>query len=171
MKKTVQIVAVPLNGSGKLAKKDISGKYELAEDETVFVNGIGYIPQQLLVLNEGEIREGDWIYKSQPVKLRMNQGELAYQLIEGSTVWYRAIPPERKIIASYPRLEGTLPLSKDTVQDWIDSGTPKKGSIKIITGHYIPATFTHSDIWVNFAEPKPENDDQGNLLIKFGKKK
>ena len=60
MKKTVQIVTIPLGESSKLAKKDTSDKYELAEGETVFVNGIGYTPQQLLVLSDDEIQKGDW---------------------------------------------------------------------------------------------------------------
>jgi hypothetical protein len=148
MKKTVQIVTIPLNKSGKLAKKDTSDKYELAEGETVFVNGFGYTPQQLLVLSNDGIFPKDNLYGDGKLVVANNEWSG-----ETNIEW-------KKVIASYPHIEGTLPMSKETVQAWIDSGTPEEGSVGFITN-----TKNHTEKYsVYFPDP------QGNLLLEFGEK-
>jgi hypothetical protein len=155
MKKTVQIVTIPLNKSGKLAKKDTSDKYELAEGETVFVNGFGYTPQQLLVLSNDGIFPKDNLYGDGKLVVANNEWSG-----ETNIEW-------KKVIASYPHIEGTLPMSKETVQAWIDSGTPGEGSVDF-------ELVRPCDL----RDDQPEKEDkiltyfrigsQGNLLLEFG---
>jgi len=56
---------------------------------------------------------------------------------------------DKNVIASYPNIEGTLPLSKETVQAWIDCGSPVEGGIDI--DYY----------------NQPIKDLQGNLQLAF----
>ena len=157
MKKTVKIVTIPLNKSGKLAKKDTSDKYELAEGETVFVNGFGYTPQQLLVLSDDEIQGGDMNFNETLME------EAVHKCIVVNNCKDLGC---KKIIASYPHIEGTLPISKETVQAWIDAGTPGKGSVDF-------ELVRPCDL----RDDQPEKEDkiltyfrigsQGNLLLEF----
>ena len=175
MKKTAQIVAIPLNKSGKLAKKDTSDKYELAEGETVFVNGFGYTPQQLLVLSNDGIFPKDNLYGDGKLVVANNEWSG-----ETNIEW-------KKVIASYPQIEGTLPISKETVQEWIDAGTPEECSVdkhewSTVLNDSITIKHLVKNNWklVKSELPKPPFDDalmyyyerntldpQGNLLLEF----
>jgi hypothetical protein len=151
MKKTVKIVTIPLNKSGKLAKKDTSDKYELAEGETVFVNGFGYTPQQLLVLSDDGIFPKDNLYGDGKLVVANNEWSG-----ETNIEW-------KKVIASYPQLEGTLPISKETVQAWIDSGTPGEWVVNMNQYRYVCGPNDYSA----YELPK---DRVRNLLLEFGEK-
>jgi hypothetical protein len=161
MKKTVQIVTIPLSSrEGFHQKGDLiklinliknNDKYKLGDLRITPVKWDAVEPndtwqaQQLLVLSDDEIKESD---RSQILDLDINQVFCNIANTISST--HVRIS---KLIASYPQIEGTLPISKETVQAWIDSGTPGGGVI--------------------FYDNEPDNllfDPQGNLLLEFGKK-
>jgi len=64
-----------------------------------------------------------------------------------------------KVIASYPTLENTLPISKETVQAWIDAGTPGEGSVEVKENHN---PLDYNDVCLS-----NKVDPQGNLLLEF----
>jgi hypothetical protein len=117
MKKTVQIVTVPLN-KDSWSKGDI-----IINDEHTFIaiynsEGFGdWQAQQLLVLSDDEIQAGDIITDKYKV----------WKWNDDCSLLGR-----KKVIASYPQLEGTLPISKETVQAWIDAGTPEECSVEMV---------------------------------------
>jgi hypothetical protein len=159
MKKTVQIVTIPLNkegwGKGDICSHTLTSidkKYLIAANDNP--DGENGRAQQLLVLSDDEIQEGDLVYNTLSNEI--------YNLFG----IYRKYPvnPEFifKIVASYPQLEGTLPISKETVQAWIDSGTPGEGSVE---NH--PYLIRNGD---NTVFDDFNVDTQGNLLLEFGEK-
>ena len=102
--------------------------------------------QQLLVLSDDEIEAGDRGFNPDDNSV--------------FTRYYKDIPAGKKckkIIASYPHIEGTLPIAKETVQVWIDSGTPSKAVVSELMYTGSPAK-----LLVTF---------QGNLLLNFAEKK
>lgn len=150
MKKTVQIVTVPLNTDSQ------------------------FEAQQLLVLSDDKIQPGDFIY-------RKNELDVA------NDEWDNEIHSEwKKVIASYPilsnELTDTLPLSKETIQQWIDNGTPKECSVEMgtfYTGFYIgkckncSKEFTGDKRWYHCKECSEKSmitDSQGNLILEFTEK-
>ena len=151
MKKTVQIVTIPLD------KTDAHCLWKSVHD--IYEIGIGKFPlkqQQLLVLSdyEIEIQEGDIVYGG-----------------EGDTFIHKCqmlttcrLVHCKKIIASYPQIEGTLPISKETVQAWIDSGTPGEGSVEMeqITLKSTGDTYPTRIGYRCMTNPK------GDLLLEFG---
>lgn len=159
MKKTVQIVTIPLDKEG-WSKNDI-----------VMMSGTIQFPiyamesdiddcqaQQLLVLSDDDVQVGD-VYEY--------HGSVAKY--ESDT--HAKHPHFRNVIASYPHIDGTLPISKKTVQAWIDSGTPEGGSIEIkhkSTGrNTIGITPAGEPIKMNSFIETPKLDSQGNLLVEF----
>ena len=157
MKKTVQIVTIPLNkegwGKGDICSHTLTSidkKYLIAANDNP--DGENGRAQQLLVLSDDKIKESD---RSQILDLDTNQVFCNIANTISST--HVRIS---KLIASYPQIEGTLPISKETVQAWIDSGTPEEGSVGFITN-----TKNHTEKYsVYFPDP------QGNLLLEFGEK-
>ncbi len=120
MKKTVQIVTIPLNKEGFsygdiLQREGIPSLFVFAYNDHKDWRVCGWMPQQLLVLSDDEIKESD---RSQILDLDTNQvfRNTANTI---SSMHVRI----SKIIASYPQIKGTLPISKETVQAWIDSGS------------------------------------------------
>lgn len=125
MKKTVQIVTIPLNKQGfsinDLIKKPALGAAGEVERWKISYYGMStgiWQAQQLLVLSDEEIQEED-------------------KFIDGFNKVDTYITGEfkpnkscKKIIASYPHIEGTLPISKETIQVWIDAGTPEEGVVE-----------------------------------------
>lgn len=121
MKKTVQIITVPLGKIGynknELCKKvgmvwegDYTpiGTYVIAVKDIVSEKVKEYWQaQQLLVLSDDKIQEGD-------VKHSRND------------------EPFKKVIASYPHIDNTLPISKQTIQAWIDAGMPDSADIDML---------------------------------------
>jgi hypothetical protein len=174
MKKTVQIVTIPLNKEG-WSKGDLikliagtpylGGSYFALAGRYIKEKATNYQRQQLLVLSDDEIQKGDvrllpkehsmgriWKIANdlRNNTFRMRASDGACQIYHRETLINGT--EYGKIIASYPQLEGTLPISKETVQAWIDSGTPGEGSIK-------------------YAEIEPNKllgDSDGNLLLEFG---
>jgi len=177
MKKTVQIVTIPLDKSGKLAKKDTSDKYELAEGETVFVNGFGYTAQQLLVLSDDKIQEGDSAYYDTGNIQTCNSALWGKKDAARCELDRKAYGDCKKIIASYPHFEGTLPISKKTVQAWIDAGIPGEGNVEMIQKKPVGCSIlncegmrTGSCDCFDEKWKIPKHDPQGNLLLEFGEK-
>jgi hypothetical protein len=165
---TVQIVTIPLNKKG-WSKWDLlfTGKSYKISPANRFSNH-DWQTQQLLVLSDDEIQEGDSVYD-----LVNNRVELIIGVNKESEVCkFKGgafdLKYTKKLIASYPQLEGTLPISKETIQVWIDAGTPGEGSVKLVEGHYIPSTYDQPDNWVSFDVTRPEVDPKGNLLLEFG---
>jgi hypothetical protein len=161
MKKTVQIVTIPLDKEGydtnDLIKKpefDAAGEIERWRLAHYNTNVGIWQAQQLLVLSDDEIQKGNYFLEKDITEQGFENASI--QKCEGliPRCWIK------KVIASYPQIEGTLPISKETVQAWIDAGTPGEGSVGFITN-----TKNHTEKYsVYFPDP------QGNLLLEFGEK-
>jgi hypothetical protein len=180
MKKTVQIVTIPLekdewNKDGLLlfinTRAEIS-EYSIAEKsgDNDEARDSFFQVQQLLVLSDDKIQEGD--------KAKSSYLNNVTNIINEEWVDYKAAPKDvqdsfKKVIASYPRIPGTLSISKETIQEWIDAGTPEKGSIEIkhkSTGrNTIGTTPAGEPIKMNSFIETPKLDSKGNLLLEFYK--
>lgn len=165
MKKTVQIVTIPLNkegwGNNALLKRQPPqiDQYIIADKGSNPVTESIWQAQQLLVLSDDEIQEGDICHDycdaGQPpykhligkcLSVDKTNGWIEFKDYKTGLGWCK------KIIASYPHIEGTLPISKETVQAWIDDGTPLEVTLKeALRGSMCL-------------------DPQGNLLLEFGEK-
>jgi hypothetical protein len=147
MKKTVQIVTIPLGGKGvykadDLIKKPAFKKAGVVKRYRIAIhnfNGGIWQSQQLLVLNDDEIIKDDYFYHGVCNKVFKATSEdvariklLKHSHPELVHAWITIKPNHyaRKVIASYPQIEGTLPISKETVQAWIDAGTPLEATLK-----------------------------------------
>jgi hypothetical protein len=131
MKKTVQIVTIPLDKKGwnkdellKHILKDNTqysqvGDYKLINGGNS-LNAKCWQPQQLLILSDDGIFPKDNLYGDGKLVVANNEWSG-----ETNIEW-------KKVIASYPHIEGTLPISKETVQAWIDSGTPGECSVEMV---------------------------------------
>ena len=170
MKKTVQIVTIPLDKEGwkvgDLIKLTVGipylgGSYFSLAKRYIKEKATNYQAQQLLVLSDDEILKGDW-YLFDNVYLRKDGG-----YVEDKDHRYK------KVIASYPQIEGTLSISKETVQAWIDSGTPEEGSVDMLywckNGDSLAGCEkqTHCNCSDN---TEADIDSKGNLLLEFDKK-
>jgi hypothetical protein len=148
MKKTVQIVTIPLDKEGWSKDDLVKGP-----------RGFCIIPykqslpnwkaQQLLVLSDDEIQENDYVLYSteadnrlsnstslpilcKTISIKENKDSPNGKVYIGSTGLATIyVDKLSKIIAAYPHIEGTLPISKETVQNWIDSGTHEEGFYRI----------------------------------------
>jgi hypothetical protein len=176
MKKTVQIVTIPLNKEGwskdELLKHIIKDNTQYSQvGDYKLINGGNSLnakcwqAQQLLVLSDDEIQEGDTFLDS--------FGKIDTYL-EGE---FQPASSSRKIIASYPQLSTTLPISKETVQAWIDAGTPGEGSVEMIQKKPVGCSIlncegmrTESCDCFDEKWKIPKLDPQGNLLLEFGEK-
>ena len=156
MKKTAQIVTIPLNkegwNEGDLLKDD-SGNFKLVNHSRE-TNVEDWQAQQLLVLSDDEIQEGDCIKDG---NLITKADGIILSLIKNSN--YQC----KKIIASYPQIESTLLISKETVQVWIDSGTPGEGSIDI----FLKENRRRDNNFLLGYVEMVNTDPQGNLLLEF----
>ena len=195
MKKTVQIVTIPLDKKGwskdELLKHIIKDTTQYSQvGDYKLINGGNCLnvkcwqAQQLLVLSDDEVSISDI---NKIVKYPFGIGKTIehegsrgievecitctlennpYNVIFGTKARFSDIDVE-KIIASYPHIEGTLPISKETVQAWIDASTPEEGSVTIDK---------EFDDWYELMELKsypnwkPVVDTKGNLLLEFGEK-
>lgn len=176
MKKTVQIVTILL-GKEEWSKGDLCictkpdrftipvGTYKLADIDKGFdPYQCGWQPQQLLVLCDDEIQSGDYFLEKD---ITENFDKAVINKAEGCIprCWIK------KIVASYPTIEGTLPISKETIQQWIDSGTPEEGSVEIQEID-VPVTESIRKYFNEYKFVEKLNlDPQGNLLLEFGEKK
>jgi hypothetical protein len=170
MKKAVQIVTIPLN-KDSWSKGDI-----IINDEHTFIaiynsEGFGdWQSQQLLVLSDDEIQGGDIVYD-----LVNNRVELIISVNKESEVCkFKGgafdLKYTKKLIASYPQLEGTLPISKETVQTWIDAGTPKECNVdteNICLQTGISCGYPCNGDCDEKAYKEYVYDPQGNLPLKF----
>lgn len=147
MKKTVQIVTIPLDKKGfsinDLIKKpafDAAGEIERWKISYYGMSTGIWKAHQLLVLSDDEIKINDTYYAS-------GSKTLEYSVFKADTARLVKIGNElgvKKVIASYPQIEGTLAISKETVQAWIDSGTPGKGSLEMEEHPMNKATFAQN---------------------------
>jgi hypothetical protein len=169
MKKTVQIVTIPLDkkDNAPFFKKDdlvlrkvLGGpnfqamlKFKIIDENQIASARL----QQLLVLSDDEIQEGDIITDKYKV----------WKWNDDCSLLGR-----KKVIASYPQIEGTLPISKETVQEWIDAGTPEEGTVdteNICLQTGISCGYPCNGNCDEKAYKEYVYDPQGKLLLEFGK--
>jgi hypothetical protein len=167
MKKTVQIVTIPLDkegwGNNALLKRQPPqiDQYIIADKGSNPITESIWQAQQLLVLSDDKIQLNDMYYAS-------GSRTLEYSVFKADTERLVKIGNElsvKKVIASYPQIEGTLSISKKTIQEWIDAGTPGEGSVEIDDTIYCSVVKGK----VKYGDPT-KLDPQGNLLLEFGKK-
>ena len=192
MKKTAQIVTVPLNKEGwnkgdivefitnSLKRDVVIAKVDCFDEFSISISP-NYKNLQLLVLSDDEVKEEDWY-----TLIIADKGVVGRKLFKCHE---RPIDPDNatKVIASYPQIEGTLPISKETVQAWIDAGTPEECSVdkhewSTVLNDSITIKHLVKNNWklVKSELPKPPFDDalmyyyerntldpQGNLLLEF----
>ena len=170
MKKTVQIVTIPLD-KDSWSKGDI-----IINDEHTFIaiynsEGFGdWQAQQLLVLCDDEIQESDWIIHDDRILLHVVEVRKVANTLYGKDNDGYILSHCKKIIASYPQIEGTLPISKETVQAWIDGGIPKEGSVEMV-GRCPLQTCDNPACRKECQEVEMVCKLwKGNLLLEFGKK-
>ena len=158
-----------------LAKRDID--FEVINWQT----------QQFLVLDDNEPKISDWVLYSTDADNKMSgstcpsrlcrlvaikedenndspNGKIYIAKTNSGYVNTIYLDKLSKIIASYPQLEGTLPISKETVQAWIDAGTPGEGHTNIDEDYddwYEQMELTSYPSW------KPKLDTQGKLSLGF----
>jgi hypothetical protein len=155
MKKTVSVVTVPLSKKG-WNEGDLINNGSLGGSLASYNNKEGiddWKSVQLLVLSDDEITENDMVFYSHfgdNITIKANKEDLN---ILNKDDFYK------KIIASYPQLEGTLPIYKETVEQWINKGRPDSATIEMET-----QTFPEENNQVVTFE---KLDNNGNLLIEF----
>jgi hypothetical protein len=153
MKKTVQIVTIPLNKQTNFGIfKDVEDG-EIIFTETSIKDNPYFVSQQLLVLSDDEILRDDW-YLFDNAYLRKDAG-----YVENKGHRYK------KVIASYPHIEGILPISKETIQAWIDSGTPGESDIEV----QLMGSSMNTNMYFSIGDTlyTYNIDPQGNLLLEF----
>jgi hypothetical protein len=158
MNKKVKLILIPSNTSTGIWKGLVK------HNDKVFYLSLGCIakgdkPQQLLIVSDDEIQINDMYYTT-------GSKTLEYSVFRCDTERLVKISNElnaKKIIASYPHILGTLPISKETIQEWINAGTPEEGNIEIIDDN----NFHLKEDWsyVN----KEITSFLGNLILKFDK--
>jgi len=169
MKKTVQIITIPLDKEGwnkddiilcvdvAMSNSENIGTLEIARYDYPAQNPY-WEAQRLLVLSDDEPNPNQAVLVSnvkddfEKLGLPINKGYI-------------------NIVASYPQLPNSLPISKETVKAWIDSGTPVEGSVLINTECPYPGNNCTCVGKCKAATNKPKLDPQGNLLLEFGKEK
>lgn len=164
MKKTVQIVTVPCKQPSYLLKildnsiantGRLKGTIEI--HDSPWDTDKEFEAQQLLVLSD-DVQHGDISYHS---------GNRTHIYDK-----YSCTENCKKVISSYPNIEGTLPLSKETIQEWIDNGTPKECSVDMLfwckDGHSLAACEKQAHCSCS-DYPETEVDFQGNLILEFDK--
>ena len=167
MKKTVQIVTMPLNkegwSHGDLLYDNTCKEYAIAIQSCIDVD---WQAQQLLVLSDDNTKDVLCLWDDNVIDICLENNE---------NVEYGN---PKKIIASYPQLEGTLSISKEIVQSWIDVGTPGEGTVDIVDWNCL-----HPDYCKCYNQRKfqpfckyykdsngTKIDPQGNLILEFGEK-
>lgn len=163
MKKTVQVVMLPTKNKSSFIYKYDEDYYHIKKNQVVFEEFNPYstsIAQQLLVLSDDVTSEGDLLH---------SYGKIYVSVGKNNPLEHENSP--KKIIGSYPQIEGTLPISKETVQAWIDAGTPVDASVEIkhksIGRNTIGTTPAGEPIKMNSFIETPKLDSQGNLLLEF----
>ena len=166
MKKTVQVVMLPTKNKSSFIYKYDEDYYHIKKNQVVFEEFNPYstsIAQQLLVLSDDVTSEGDLLH---------SYGKIYVSVGKNNPLEHENSP--KKIIGSYPQIEGTLPISKETVQAWINVGTPVDASVEIkhksIGRNTIGTTPAGEPIKMNSFIETPKLDSQGNLLLEFDKK-
>jgi len=159
MKKTVQIVTIPLGKEG-WDKDDLVIQHgdKVYWHLTRLGSGTSteYVDaqaQQLLVLSDDEIENCDW-YLDDTNQIRKN--------VVFDKEYWSTRKKYKAVLASYPQLPNTLPISKETVQTWIDSGTPREGSVELKKTIEKSIVNEWNEINTSYTDP------QGNLLLEFG---
>jgi hypothetical protein len=174
MKKTVQIVTIPLGKEG-WRNEDLILYNPKDGRKSFYMTAVGdgqnnvdefgdtWQAQQLLVLSNDEIQENcDW-YLDDTNQLRKN--------VVFDKEYWSTRKKYKAVLASYPQLPNTLPISKETVQAWIDSGTPVEGRVETITKDEAKRIWLlcgiDGKIDDNDYNEKPCVGPQGNLLLEF----
>ncbi len=80
--------------------------------------------QQLLILNDEPIKEGDYTYSEFGNSFNQCNNIEGCNIINKSTDF-------KKIIASYPHISGTLPISIEDVKIFVERGCPDNISVEM----------------------------------------
>jgi hypothetical protein len=137
--------------------------------------------KQLLLLSDDVIQEGDICDDYCDV------GEEPYNHVVGKCLsidrrdgWIEfegyktGISWCKKVIASYPHIEGTLSLSEETVREWINAGCPKEvfreGEIQYFAGD-LDELAENDDLRMDDSKFIYFNLVDGNLLLEFSRTK
>ena len=112
----VRIVGLHTHDKTQLPTQQLPWATPVQPIGSAAMNGIGYTPQQLLVLSD-DVITGDIVYG----------GEDKDEKYIHKCSFNCKLSNCKKIVAAYPHIEGTLPISKETIQAWIDAGTPGEG--------------------------------------------
>jgi hypothetical protein len=178
------IVTIPLNKDGwnpgdliKQNSSDISFTIALYNNEIRDFSF--YTPQQLLVLdNEDDPKIGDIVkypygigkviehqgsYGTEVKCLRCTLERNPFNVVVGDESRFSDYDVFT-IIASYPHIVGTLPISKETLQRWIDNSAPKEGSVE--REHETIARASGFEKGFDYIN----TDDLGNLILDHPKK-
>ena len=205
-----QIVIVPLDKKGHWSKGDLlkqinfDNSFTMAHYDNNIKDNSVYTPQQLLVLDDeyepiigdivnypygiGKVIEHLGSSGIEVKCLRCTLEKNPFNVGVGDEARFAELDVYT-IIASYPQIEGTLPLSKETIQEWIDNGTPRECSVELqewqtVYNSHINTAHLIKNNWklVKTITPKPPFDDadmyfyerykpdsQGNLILEFDK--
>jgi hypothetical protein len=170
MKKTVQIITVPLFKKG-WSKGDIINDGKFTSIGIYSSEGFGnWQAQQLLVLSADEIQEGDCAYYDTGNIQPCNSALWGKKDAARCELDRKAYGDCKKIIASYPQIEGTLSISKETIQEWINAGTPGEGTVdtaNICLQTGISCGYPCNGDCDEKAYKEYVYDPQGNLLLEF----
>ena len=140
MKKEVKIVALPISEKqlgfyeGNLVFFKPHNGYPgvfFISDRNCAVNMDSdsiYVRHQFFALTDDEIWEGDFAKSGYLDNVTHFVGA---EWRDWHEVSNEARESFKKVVASYPQLTGTLPISQDTVQQWIDAGCPDGGSVEV----------------------------------------
>ena len=171
MKKNIQIVTVPCEEQIEFSILRDSEDGEIIFTQSSAENNPYFEPQQLFVLSDDEIQEGNVCLSRETGEVftcKENHSDLDHYIDTKGKTHYTNIDPHQvyKIVASYPQIPNTLSISKETVQAWIDAGTLGEGSVV-----YDDFTTYTQTIAGQIKKPKtPKLDPQGNLILEFNEK-
>jgi hypothetical protein len=162
MKKNIQIVTVPCEEQIEFSILRDSEDGEIIFTQSSAENNPYFEPQQLFVLSDDEIQEGNVCLSRETGEVftcKENHSDLDHYIDTKGKTHYTNIDPHQvyKIVASYPQIPNTLSISKETVQAWIDAGTP--GEVELI----VYGTFDGTD------STKPFLNPDNTINLDFGK--
>jgi hypothetical protein len=133
MKKAVQIVTIPINKEGWNVNELVLDSIGLCLAEHDYYEGCPkWQTQQLLVLSDAEIQEGDCAYYDTGNIQPCNSALWGKKDAARCELDRKAYGDCKKIIASYPNIPSTLKLSTKMIQKWIDNNAPEETNVEII---------------------------------------
>lgn len=163
MKKNVEIITIPSHSESSLLK--------------IITTAMNYRGRRkgMVELHDSQHYKSDYF---QPLQLlilsnhkdNMDINDIVFMIKEND--WYPYNPDDnisdyKKVIASYPHIEGTLPIDKKTIQAWLDNGTPNEAIIEMKYKNTIGITPAGNPIKIDSFIEVPHLDSQDNLQLTF----